>query len=114
MEITVKIPDKIAQRLNPSGGNLSHRFLEIIVADAYRRGEISTGEVGDILQLSTRLEIHAFLKRMGVNLNYDEAELEQDLQTLKKFRNNFLQLVDQHSFNLPPNYKFNREELYER
>lgn len=114
MEITVEIPDNIAQRLNPSGGNLSRRILEIIVADAYRCGEISTGEVGEILQLSTRLEIHAFLKRMGVNLNYDEAELEQDLQTLKKVRTDFLQLVDQHSFSLPQNYKFNREELYEQ
>lgn len=86
MEITIEIPDEIAQRLNPSEESLSRRILETVVADAYRRGEISTGEVGQLLQLSTRLEIHAFLKHQDVYLNYDQAELEQDLQTLKKLR----------------------------
>jgi predicted HTH domain antitoxin len=41
--------------------------------------------VGQILHLTSRLETHAFLKEMGVYLNYDEAELEQDLQALKEF-----------------------------
>ncbi|NMG21001.1 UPF0175 family protein [Brasilonema bromeliae] len=86
MQITVEIPDEIAERLNQVWGSLSRRLLETVVADAYRCGEISTAEVGQILQLPSRLETHAFLKRMGVYLNYDEAELEQDLQTLKKFR----------------------------
>ena len=39
-----------------------------------------------MLQLPSRLETHAFLKQMGVYLNYDEAELEQDIQTLKELR----------------------------
>lgn len=86
MQITVEIPDEIAQRLDLAWGNLSRRLLEMIVVDAYRCGEISTSEVRQILQLSSRLETHAFLKRMGVYLNYDEAELKQDLQTLKRFR----------------------------
>ena len=82
----MKFKGEIAQRLNQAWGSLSRRLLETVVADAYRCGEISTAEVGQILQLPSRLETHAFLKRMGVYLNYDEAELEQDLQTLKKFR----------------------------
>jgi len=56
------------------------------VAEAYRSDLISTAEVRRMLQLPSRLETHAFLKRMGVYLNYDEAELEQDIQTLKEFR----------------------------
>lgn len=86
MQITVEIPDEIAQRLNATEGNLSRRLLEVIVADAYSSGKISTAEVRQILQLPSRLTVHSFLKRMGVYLNYDEAELEQDLQTLKEFR----------------------------
>ena len=86
MQITVEIPDDIAQRLDPIEGTLSHRLLELIVADAYRCGKINTAEVGQVLQLPTRLAAHAFLKRMGTYLNYDEVELDQDLQTLKKFR----------------------------
>lgn len=86
MQITVEIPDDIAQRLDQTKEALSHRFLELIVTDAYRCGKISTAEVGQILQLPTRLATHAFLKQMGTYLNYDEAELELDLQTLKEFR----------------------------
>jgi predicted HTH domain antitoxin len=86
MQITVEIPDEIAQRLDQTPGSLSRRLLELIIADAYRCGKVNTAEVCQILQLPSRLETHAFLKRMGVYLNYDEAELEQNLQTLKKFR----------------------------
>ena len=86
MQITVDIPDDVAQRLDPAGDNLSRRLLEVIIADAYRCGKVSTAEVRQILQLSSRLETHAFLKQMGVYLNYDEAELERDRQTLKLLR----------------------------
>ena len=86
MQITVEIPDEIAQRLDQNWGSLSRRLLEVIVADAYNCGKVNTAEVRQILNLSSRLETHAFLKRMGVFLNYDKAELEQDLQTLQEFR----------------------------
>lgn len=86
MQITIEIPDQIAHRLNQTWGSLSNRLLEMVVADAYCCGEMSTAEVQQILQLPSRLETHAFLKRMNVYLNYDEAELEQDLQTLRKIR----------------------------
>jgi hypothetical protein len=86
MEITVEIPDEIAQRLDQTWGSLSRRLLEAMTADAYRCGKINTAEVRQILQLPSRVETHAFLKRMGVYLNYDEAELELDLLTLKELR----------------------------
>lgn len=86
MQITVDIPDEIAQRLGQTGDALAHKLLEVVIADAYRSGAVSTAEVRRILQLPSRLETHAFLKRMGVYLNYDETELERDLQTLKELR----------------------------
>lgn len=86
MQITVEIPDEIAQRLDQTESNLSRRLLEVITADAYSSGKISTAEVRQILQLPSRLAANVFLKGMGVYLNYDEAELEQDLQTLKDVR----------------------------
>lgn len=86
MQITVEIPDDVVHRLDQTEENLSRHLTELIVADAYRCGKINTAEVRQILQLPTRLAVHAFLKRMGVYLNYDESELAQDLQTLKEFR----------------------------
>lgn len=86
MEITVQIPDDIIQKLGQDKNQLSRQVLEFIVVDAYRRGKISTAEVGQSLELPNRLATHAFLKRMGTYLNYDAVELEQDLQTLEKLR----------------------------
>ena len=83
MQITIEIPDDIAQRLDRNQADLSRQLLEFAIADAYRCGKINTAEVGKLLELPNRLATHAFLKRMGVYLNYDEMELTQDLQTLK-------------------------------
>ncbi|MFM7715284.1 MAG: UPF0175 family protein, partial [Microcystis sp.] len=59
MQITVDIPDEIAQRLGQTGDNLAHKLLEMVIADAYRADILSTAEVGRILQLPSRLETHA-------------------------------------------------------
>ena len=86
MQVIVEIPDNIAHRLEQTEENLSVHLLELMVADSYRLGKMNTAEVRQVLQLPTRLATHAFLKRMGIYLNYDETELEQDVQTLKMFR----------------------------
>jgi len=86
MQITIEIPDDFAQRLDQTAGNLSQRLLELMVADTYSQGKINTAEVCEILQLPTRLSVHSFLKQMNVYLNYDETELEQDIQTLNQVR----------------------------
>ena len=36
MELTVQLPDDVAQRLSESGGDLSRRALEALIADAVR------------------------------------------------------------------------------
>jgi len=42
MQITVEIPDEIAQLLDQSRGSLSRRLLEVIIADAYDCGKVNT------------------------------------------------------------------------
>ena len=86
MQITISIPDNLVQRLDQSAESLSRQLLEIVVANAYHTGKISTAEVRQLLQFPSRLEAHAFLQRMGVYLNDDAAELAQDLQTLQALR----------------------------
>lgn len=41
--------------------------------------------IGQLLNLS-RLKTHAFLKKSGIYLNYDETKLEKDLATLKQLK----------------------------
>ncbi len=86
MQITIEIPDEFAQRLEGKSKHIERIVLEVLVADIYSSGGLSTAEVGRILGLSSRLETHAFLKRMGVYLNYDDAELQRDIQTIEELR----------------------------
>ena len=86
MQITIEIPDKTAQRMSAKWGNLEKRALEILAAEAYREEVISAAEVGWMLKLSTRLQVDGFLKQAGADLRYTEADLEQDIDTMRSLR----------------------------
>lgn len=86
MQITISLPDNIAQFLEAKWGNLERRLLEDTVAQAYKEGAISAGKVRELLGMKTRLEADAFLKAKGINLAYNEAEFEADIQTHEQLR----------------------------
>lgn len=86
MEITISLPDKLANHLEAKWGNIERRTLEAIVVEAYRDGTISGGKVRELLGMNTRLEADAFLKAKGIHLAYDKAELEADKQTHEELR----------------------------
>ena len=84
MQITIEIPDRIVEQLGEDSKSIERRLLEVMVADTYRAGGLSTAEVGRILGFASRLETHHFLQRANVYLNYDEAELEGDMEALDR------------------------------
>lgn len=86
MEITISLPDKIAQSLESKWGNIERRLLETIVVQAYCEGSISVGKVRELLDMATPFEADAFLKAKGIHLAYDEAEFESDRQTHEQLR----------------------------
>ncbi len=86
MEIVINIPDNMTSKLEDKWGNLSQKILKNIALEAYQNRLISTYELKEILNLSSSLEVHKFLKESGVFLNYDEEELEEDLKTIKALR----------------------------
>lgn len=81
MEITIELPDDIANQLKPI--DVSRRILELIVADHYRQGRIGAAEVRKILNFASRWETYEFLKREKAYLPYNEEDLEQDVQTIR-------------------------------
>ncbi|WP_448601795.1 UPF0175 family protein [Thermoleptolyngbya sp.] len=89
MQITIEIPDDIAQRLTQQVDNVPRRALESVVIEAYRAELITTAEVGRILQLESRWDVDAFLKRAGADLQYTEADLDQERETLRQLRTQF-------------------------
>jgi hypothetical protein len=86
MQITIEIPDDIAQRLAQQVDNLPRRALESVVIEAYRAELITSAEVGRILELDSRWDVDAFLKQAEAYLPYTEGDLEQERETLRQLR----------------------------
>jgi predicted HTH domain antitoxin len=89
MEVTFTMPDRLAERLEDRGGDLSKRALESVVADAYREEVLTLGEVREVLGHSTRLETEQFLKDRGILLKMTDEELEEDARTAREARSKY-------------------------
>ncbi|MUH00772.1 UPF0175 family protein [Scytonema sp. UIC 10036] len=85
-QIQIALPDDIAHSLESKWGNLERKLLEILVIEAYIDGSISVGKVRELLGMSTRLEVDAFLKAKLVDLQYDESDYRRDRQTHEQLR----------------------------
>jgi predicted HTH domain antitoxin len=83
MQITIELPDDIANQLQLQPANISRRILELIAADNYRQGRIGAAQVRRMLNFSSRWETYEFLKREKAYLLYTEDDLEQDAQAIR-------------------------------
>jgi hypothetical protein len=54
MQITIELPDDIANQLQLQPANISRRILELIAADNYRQGRIGAAQVCRMLNFSSR------------------------------------------------------------
>lgn len=78
MNVTVEIPDDIAQRLSAAGGDLSRRALEALVADEYRQGHLTKPDLRRLLGFETSDQIDGFLKAHDVWIDYTMEDLERE------------------------------------
>jgi len=84
MEISISVPDDVAERLHTKWHDLPRHVLEALVADAYRQGVLTAAEVRRILGLASRYDTDAFLKEAGADLDYTWQDLEEDLETFRR------------------------------
>ena len=82
MQITIELPDDIANQLQLQPAIISRRILELIAADNYRQGRIGAAQVRRMLNFSSPWETYKFLKREKAYLPYTEDDLEQDAQAI--------------------------------
>ncbi len=75
------IPDDLASRM--SGGDLSRRALEALVADEYRQGHLHKPDLRRLLGFETSLEIDSFLKAHNVYEEYTLEDFEREREALK-------------------------------
>lgn len=84
MEISISLPDDVAHQLRSQWRDLPRHTLEALVADAYRHGILTAGQVRRLLDLPNRLAVDAFLKQAGAYLHYSEEDLAKDARTLEE------------------------------
>lgn len=81
MNVSINLPEEIAQQLQASWKDMPRRALEAIALEGYRSGALTRDQVARLLELSF-WESEAFLKQHGAWLPYDESDLEQDRQSI--------------------------------
>src|SRR5260370_18758024 len=85
MELTLHIPDDVAQRLSASGSDLSRRALEAFSLEEYKAGRLTEAQLRQLLGLQTRDALDGFLKAHEVWLNYTMEDLERERDALRRF-----------------------------
>ena len=81
MEITVKLPDDLAQHPEPG-----REALEALVIEGYRSGALSHYQASQLLGIS-RFQFDGFLKQRNVHEHaYDIQDLDQDRETFRKLQ----------------------------
>lgn len=83
MEITVRIPDDLVDRLG-TAGELERRALEALALEEYKRGHLTKPELRRLLGFGTRDALDGFLKAHDVFEPYSLDDLERDREDLKK------------------------------
>ena len=84
MELTVHIPDDIAERLGEGANEgLSRRALEALLADEYRLGRLDKPDLRRLLGFETSYEIDGFLKAHNIFEDYAMEDFERERETLK-------------------------------
>jgi predicted HTH domain antitoxin len=79
MEITVHLPDDLAQHPNPG-----REALEALVIEGYRAGTLSHYQASQLLDI-TRFEFDGFLKERNIEDHaYGLEDLEEDREVLRQ------------------------------
>lgn len=76
--ITIAVPDELLEALAAPGQDVPRAALEALAAEAYRERKISHSQLRRLLGFQTRMEVDAFLKERGVELEYTLEDLERE------------------------------------
>ena len=84
MNVTVQIPDDLAERLIAEGGDIVRRTLEALSVEEHRAGRMTLAELRRILGFETRYELDGFLKERGIYEAYSMEDFERDRADLDR------------------------------
>ncbi len=84
MEMLLQVPDDIVETLQVRWADLPRRAMELLAAESYRSGMLTTAEIQRMLGFETRWETDEFLKGEGAHLHYSEEDFQRDVETLSR------------------------------
>ena len=85
MQITLELPEAIAQGLGSRWKDLPRAALESLALEAYRTQTLTAAHLRRLLGFETRMQVDAFLKEHEV-YDFTAADFEQDRETLRQLR----------------------------
>ncbi|MBL8291704.1 MAG: UPF0175 family protein [Bryobacterales bacterium] len=85
MQITLELPEDIAQGLESKWKDLHRAALESLAIEAYRSQALTAAQLRRLLGFETRMQADAFLKEHEV-YDFTGADFEQDRKTLRQLR----------------------------
>ena len=83
MNVTVNIPDHIAERLGGQS-ELERRTLETLALSEYQANRLTRPELQKLLGFRTRVRLDGFLKEHGIIEGPTVEEVERQLATLDR------------------------------
>lgn len=85
MQVTIDIPDETAARMLDAGKDPAIALLELAGYAACASGRISEFELGRLLGLDSRFDVHAVMARLQMEAEASDAEfLRQESATLDR------------------------------
>ena len=85
MQITLDLPEDVAQGLKSKWKDLPRAALESLALEAYRSGAVTAAQLRRLLGFETRMQVDAFLKEHEV-YDFTSADFERDRETLRELR----------------------------
>ena len=85
MQITLELPEDIAEGLESRWKDLPRAALESLALEAYRARALTAAQLRRLLGFDTRMQVDAFLKEHEI-YDYSVADFEQDRETLRNLR----------------------------
>ena len=83
MNVTVEIPDDLADQMRADGSDLSRRALEGLALEEYRTGRLTEYQLRRLLGFETRYELDGFLKAHQIWADVTIEDLRQEMRDLE-------------------------------
>ncbi|MGH9946689.1 MAG: UPF0175 family protein [Pyrinomonadaceae bacterium] len=80
MEVTISLPDDVAQIFSASGESIEREVSEATALEGYREGKLTQAQVRRMLGFATDMQTDAFLKEHKVYIEYDMKDIRRETE----------------------------------